>query len=382
MPHLSSFISHPSSLILHIGQGKTGTSSLQKFLADNRETLIRHSILYPDITAHGHPIGAREHNMVADSISGFARYPGLSPREYFEQFFAAAKEHQCESILLSGENFFGGLPQPWDIPKGKTHDEVYIERLKTLKSLIPEGTQIKIIAYLRPQHEWLESSIAHLIRYEGLNKRRIYESDYQIAKLLMPRMDYAHLLELWQEHLSPADMQIMPYSAAKSSIEKDFLNRINLPENAFPDMTPLAENKGLSRELLELKKVLNTHCHNKTEERVRNIILDEMERETGSGEKYQIDPKLKSSVMKHLRDSNQALINTYWADQPEAAEAFLNEDKTDYLPFEQSLAKPMKLFRQKRYALRAHVLYAKLYIQNFLRYKLPGIYAILKSIKN
>ena len=35
-------------LIIHIGTHKTGTSSLQTFLATNRSVLIKHGIYYPE----------------------------------------------------------------------------------------------------------------------------------------------------------------------------------------------------------------------------------------------------------------------------------------------------------------------------------------------
>ena len=36
-------------LILHIGQSKTGTSSLQALLSEERETLWDNGVLYPDV---------------------------------------------------------------------------------------------------------------------------------------------------------------------------------------------------------------------------------------------------------------------------------------------------------------------------------------------
>lgn len=40
-------LSRPVDLILHVGMGKTGTSSVQFFLRDNRERLREMGVLFP-----------------------------------------------------------------------------------------------------------------------------------------------------------------------------------------------------------------------------------------------------------------------------------------------------------------------------------------------
>ena len=37
----------PSDIVLHIGSGKTGTTSIQRFLAQNRARLAELGLLYP-----------------------------------------------------------------------------------------------------------------------------------------------------------------------------------------------------------------------------------------------------------------------------------------------------------------------------------------------
>ena len=72
--------------ILHIGQSKTGTTSLQGVLAANRAKLTRQGILYPYVLVHGMGLNLPNHNSFADSLAGFIRYPGLQAEEYMVQF--------------------------------------------------------------------------------------------------------------------------------------------------------------------------------------------------------------------------------------------------------------------------------------------------------
>lgn len=176
--------------IIHIGQSKTGTTSLQSFLSENRKNLVKQGICYPDVRRGGMALHLLNHNSLADSLTGNGRYPGLSAEEYFEQFFHQAEQAGCDTILLSGESFFGGAPQPWDVPVGESFHSIYANKLKLLKSLL-RGRECKVIAYLRRQDAWLESIISHVIRFEGVHSHAIYQSDEQMAETLSDRMDYA-----------------------------------------------------------------------------------------------------------------------------------------------------------------------------------------------
>src|SRR3989344_5912389 len=98
--------------ILHIGQSKTGTTALQRFLSANRAGLVRRGILYPDVQLGGIRLNVLNHNPFADSLAGEVRHPHLSPEEYIKQFREQAVESNCHTILLSAESFFGGAPQP------------------------------------------------------------------------------------------------------------------------------------------------------------------------------------------------------------------------------------------------------------------------------
>lgn len=368
--------------ILHIGQSKTGTSSLQKFLSSNRENLTKQGILYPDIYLANMPVNLIEHNSIADSTAGFRRYPGLSAEEYFDQFRQQAKKSECHTILLSGENFFGGLPQIWDLPEDSDYYEIYENKLKKLKSCLGQDP-CDVIVYLRRQDQWLDSVIAHAIRYEGLSKNLQYQSDEQMVDLLMPRLDYSALLEIWENIIAPNKLQVIPYEKEEivdGNIISDFIKRTALNEdlgqtsNQFPE-----EHESLSCEFIELKKKLNPKIKSKTEQRAINIILTKLNEETGSNAKYRMKPDLKKEVLAKMKESNKNLTNKYGEGK---TRFFAKTPDTEKLTQEPNIKKTEQEFYKRWQSPHTRWLLVKLETKRILRNRAPLVHTLTKNIKN
>lgn len=295
-------------VILHIGQSKTGTSSLQAFLARNREALARHGILYPDILNKGAPIGAIAHNPVAESLVGIMRHPRLSAQEYFEQFARQCEQRRCHTLLLSGESFFS-VPHIWTLERSSDYAACYRAKLDSLKTLIG-GASCRVVVYLRRQDEWLESAIGQIIRYEGLVGRRLYSDDREALELLAPHMDYAGLLDQWDEVLKPAALIAVPYERDRlldRDVVRDFVARAGLP--IVPDRSEAVrdEHASLDWRYLWLKNILNRIDRSKTEERViidrLTVLNDALDRR----EKWVVAEELKAACRQRFAASNERL---------------------------------------------------------------------------
>lgn len=304
-PTPQSMIQH---VILHIGQSKTGTSSLQSFLARNRQALMRQGILYPDIMKHGMPIGAVTHNTVAESLSGIIRYPGLSAAEYFAQFREQCRRHQCHTLLLSGESFFG-IPHVWTLEPGADYLAQYRAKLESLKKHL--GTaRCTVVVYLRRQDDWLESGIGQIIRYEGLLGRRVYSSDEQALELLSVHMDYAALLGLWDEVLAPEALIAVPYERERlqgGDVVRDFVTRTGLPLPAAAIETADEDNVSLDRRYLWLKNVINRIGRSKDEERVIVDRLTVLNSRLPVRRRWILADQLKALCRQRFVESNDRL---------------------------------------------------------------------------
>ncbi|MEQ9639375.1 MAG: hypothetical protein RIM84_05060 [Alphaproteobacteria bacterium] len=299
--------------ILHIGQSKTGTSSLQASLARNRENLANEGLLYPDVSVGGMPIDIIAHNVVAESLIDIRRYPWLTKDEYFCQFADQCDRQGCDAILLSGESFFS-TPHVWTLAEGHDYLALYRHKLEVLKSFLDGIESCTVVVYLRPQEDWFESGVGHIIRYEGLLRRRIYENDNQLFELLAPHMDYAALLGLWDEVLQPDKLVAVPYERERlidRDVVRDFAARIGVPLDFDLAQSVREENTSLDRRYLWLKNVLNRLDRDKNEERVIIDRLGTLNDRLSVRRKWVISDELRERCRRRFADSNDELAERF-----------------------------------------------------------------------
>lgn len=372
-------------LILHIGQSKTGTTSLQEFLRLNRDSLKEKGILYPDYYKNNLPLGTLNHNSLAEELSGFSRYPRFSTSEYFKQIQNQAKTSNCRIIILSGESFMGA-PQVWRAePDFFT---AYKKKLDTLKTFIASYS-VDVVAYLRPQEEWFESAITQVIRYEGLLGKKVYESDNQLFELLKPHMDYLEILEQWKNIIAPQNMVIIPYERMhliQQDTIQDFCVRIGLDTEGLRfDLPSSKEHKSLDLRYMQVKKELNKSPRSKTKERVIIECLDHLNNNLDKIEKYTLDTKLKSHIQLYYSDSNASLAKKYTNSISDSITFFSsnkyeipknNERKNSSVNVDQAMYE----FKKYYHSPTMRIFYFKSFTKMMLRNKLPFVYAVLKNM--
>lgn len=128
-------------VIMHIGMGKTGTSSIQKALRDNKDRLAGQDAAYLGM-------------WFTDVDPGFARYDGQraffasSPEEmevHAHAFLKAIQRRHEETgvtrVIMSNEGFFG------------RH-----QKLAPFLDVVAQNVDMKLIAYVRDPRSWLPSA--------------------------------------------------------------------------------------------------------------------------------------------------------------------------------------------------------------------------------
>lgn len=129
------------NLSVHIGLHKTGTTTIQKTLERNRETLREAGILYPkaaSIRAGGHL------NLVWELTSPWKFEPSLGG---LDALVDEARSAQAEHVIISAESFSGF----------RRRDDV-LEVPRRLAAAL--GTEAHIVATVRPQFLLLDSLYA------------------------------------------------------------------------------------------------------------------------------------------------------------------------------------------------------------------------------
>lgn len=185
-------------LILHIGQSKTGTSSIQRCLGSRREALRAEGICYPASP------GWANHGLLPASLVPLERlrdfnphlWEGLAPDQRLERFrrdFAAelaAMGPDIRTVILSAEQCSGLLVRPEEIA-----------RLRDL--LAPHVGRMRVVIYLRRQDQHFASSYTQALRTAVIRPPALPAQ----GPAEMPAYDYAALLDRWARVFGPEAMQ-------------------------------------------------------------------------------------------------------------------------------------------------------------------------------
>ena len=208
-------------VVLHIGSTKTGSSFLQYVLHLNRDKLLKHGILYPDVgtrsSAHHliatcvHPTSHRLHPDV-----DWSDKKGLL-NHYVQEIRRQQKATGAKTLIISSEYLWRILPGP---------------NLEQLAALFGEST-VEIVCFLRNQMEWIPSTYGQAVKY-GETKR--YE-DWLDQKLKGPQFpaNYSLILQHFANTFDRPSIKALDYDLARSSggVCKAFFQRLELEVNTL-----------------------------------------------------------------------------------------------------------------------------------------------------
>lgn len=226
----------PFRLIVHIGAGKTGSTSIQHTLRGAAERLKQQRVLYlgmnlefaPSIF-HGwqRPTGANEF---------YAMSPADSNRELLtvlESVIDHSQRTGIDKAIWSNE---------WLFPRSRS-------ALPTLKHLAARGIDVRVIAYVRRHDAWLRSSYVQW----GL-KHKTYPGmlmDFEAFKKKRPP-DFAKHLQPWRDAFGESFM-IRNLDEVGDAVE-DFLSQLGVEISGI-DL--LRVNEAPSGEELTLRAMFN-----------------------------------------------------------------------------------------------------------------------------
>lgn len=210
--------------ILHLGFNKTGTSSLQDFVALNRERLRERGICYPEAGSDGvahHPLAEA---LRADDREGLRRI-----RDELSVEATAG-----EDLLFSSEALAS------------------VARLDALRDLLADF-DVTIIAYVREHN-------SHLVSW--------YQQDIQMSDMSCSFRQYAWQnrrvfgwqLESWRKAFGRERMQVRLYDRrvlADGDIVADFMALIGVGDRGGWQRKPYENNPSVTGNLLFFKKLCN-----------------------------------------------------------------------------------------------------------------------------
>lgn len=197
-----------TTLYLHIGQHKTGTSTVQSFFWRNRERIARQGVLYPELGmagpthanfALGIP-GQRDAMLAAmfargaaDRTDNYQPYRGQDANTLFALLGERIRATKCRAVLLSSECFMEWI-EPAD-----------------LKALIDRHCQcdVKVLIFLRRQDQWIQAVFNQVVKDPGLRYGGRLE---QLPQMEM--LDYQRTVQGWAAAFGQSSLVIWPYQRA------------------------------------------------------------------------------------------------------------------------------------------------------------------------
>ena len=281
------------TVLLHLGQHKTGSKALQAYLTTYQSQLLQQGILYPLEVKPQHRILAYARSQFRffallrravmllhgdRTAEGWwqevARYcqPSQTLWDFAADLETERRRTGANRIVLSAEDLFD---------MHTAHETGFsFQRVESASQLLAGlfqifGWDVRVIVYLRRQDHLLAAHYGQFIKGSTVN-----DTDMDtFAASFAPRLDSHQLLECWKEAFGQQRLVVRPYerAALPGGIVRDFMESCGLPHlddgRNLPDDAE-ARNLSLGRDLIEFVRILNRQQQAGREIPSRDLVLE------------------------------------------------------------------------------------------------------------
>lgn len=294
------------TLYLHIGTVKTGTTSIQRFLFENREFLNKHNIHYPTFNYAFEDKAKERNGLFLDA----KLHGGKDKQDKVIDSCIAEIEKNFQlydKIVLSDEILF------WTLGKSyKSRTARLIESGKKAEYAI------KVIVYLRRQDELVESHWNQLIK-KGVSSMSFEEFKKDVIE--RERYDYEQRIRNIEEIFGKENIIVRRYQ--KDSLKEgdslaDFLSIIGITDSGLAIMDTAREynaNQRINNTQIYIKRVMNNCIDPRSAcmKRIKDIML-ENNKECLTEEKSCMSEEEAREFMASFKNSNDAVAIKYIQD--------------------------------------------------------------------
>ena len=249
MPAPPSPPTDPVDLVLHIGTGKTGTSSIQYFLDQNRDGLADLGHLYPKSpgTRRHTRLGLyiRPDNMLDDTLSWHRQRfssPTAFRRAFRRRLFTEMNEAGLSRLLFSDEALYGSPNQA-------------LRRLKRFTDRIARN--VRLVVYLRRQDDHMVSRYQQVVK-AAEETRTLKERTRQLE--MSATYDYHARLHTWARLVEPDEFVVRRFERdafVDGSLHQDFFDAAGIEARADEMKQVEHVNESLDAEAVEFLRILN-----------------------------------------------------------------------------------------------------------------------------
>ena len=199
--------------IVHAGMHKTGTTSVQQLMTEQRAALAAAGWHYPALDA-----GGRDHNGLAHRLAtcGDAELPKLRAQ--------LAHKAAAPALLLSAEELSTRIcnPDPWAGFDDGSYWEQRARYLARLRSVLADAADIQVYLCFR-DHE----SYAHTLYATKVQSAKFDGSFGDFVRRCAPIFDYGRQAQVLAEALGP--VHAIGYDQLRGDLAKRFFGWIGVP---------------------------------------------------------------------------------------------------------------------------------------------------------
>ena len=199
---------------IHVGPHKSGTTSVQWFLQENRAELLELGYFVPESeTKRG------AHHLLAEGLAGLE--VGEHREPLLNRSICAIAETPAEAIIISSEALEGLLRNRW-------HTETFFNRVAEL------NLQPKLILFPRNQVQWINSSYASSVK--SFRRSDSFQSGV-LGFAESPDARFCRWIELAEMH--DAELIARPFTreTIARGVIPEFLQSIGIVSSHFRDST-------------------------------------------------------------------------------------------------------------------------------------------------
>jgi len=285
MANVSSLAEIPSTLYVHVGTHKTGTTAIQKFLYDNKNLLADKGVRRLQV---GVPEGSEQswgHHQLAWALQNYDQ------KSIWKM--AAREAMGSSAALISSEEF--SL-----IRKVSFYDPVRKNFSHTL---------VRPICYLRRQDKYLESVYNHHVKSLGE-----VQPIMEFAKRIAYRLDYGALIQCLADSFGGKNIILRTYDRNLLIVDifQDFLDAIGIASTDHFIRPEKTVNAGLSA--VGLKKMLEAnkrYAENPIDLKKARVEIMESYSNPSFTEHHILTPSDRETVLETFTHSNNHIAEVY-----------------------------------------------------------------------
>lgn len=240
---------------LHIGTAKTGSTSIQNFLAWNRVELRKRGFFFPEVFELANQVGLAAYAADIEGLQHLGVTRGIVDTDTHAGYRADIRRRFASEVQTYGREG-GVLLLSNEHLHSRVTSEEGVRRLHEL--LAPYCREIKVVVYIRRQ-DILAVSLASTYHKVGRT------SPWQLPDIAKPQIrlyyDFERLLDRYAAHFGTENCIVRIFEPARlkaGDVTEDFLAIAGIPE--WPEMRrPTRANESLSN--LGMSALAELHKH-------------------------------------------------------------------------------------------------------------------------